>query len=190
MNNIFSFKDSLKCVVFALIASLTSHVFAIEVQAVGTVEVAFSPDEGAEDLAIKLINTAQKEIRVLAYSFTSAPITNALIKVTKRGVSCVLVADEKNNLQSGNDKARTALGALLNAGCEVRVTKAFQIHHDKQILVDGVHASTGSFNWSSSAAHKNSEQLQVNWNNPKLTEIYLRHFERNYRVSEPYKTNY
>lgn len=184
------FAGVVRATAFAFSVAFSSQAFAFEVAAAGTVEVAFSPDEGAEDLALKLINSAQKEIRVLAYSFTSSPITNALIKATKRGVSCVLVADEKHNLQDSSGKARAALGALSTAGCDVRVTSVFQAHHDKQLLVDKLHTSTGSYNWSSAAAHKNSEQLQVNWGNPKLTEIYLRHFERNYRLSKPYKSDY
>src|SRR2546427_3217325 len=56
------------------------------VAAAGTVEVAFSPNEGAEALVVKVINSAQREIRVLSYSFTSAPVTQALLSAKKRGV--------------------------------------------------------------------------------------------------------
>jgi hypothetical protein len=43
--------------------------------ATGTIEAAFSPNEGAEALVLKVINSARSEIRMLSYSFTSAPVT-------------------------------------------------------------------------------------------------------------------
>jgi len=39
---------------------------------------------------------------------------------------------------------------------------------------------------SDAAAHKNSENVLVNWDNLKLAEVYLGHFERNSKQSEPY----
>ena len=40
------------------------------VAAAGSIEVAFSPNEGSEALGVKVINGAQREIRVLSYSFS------------------------------------------------------------------------------------------------------------------------
>ncbi|UUZ62579.1 hypothetical protein LP417_21770 [Polaromonas sp. P1-6] len=40
------------------------------VAAAGSIEVAFSPNEGSEALGVKVINSAQLEIRVLSYSFS------------------------------------------------------------------------------------------------------------------------
>src|SRR2546427_659691 len=50
----------------------SNHSF--EMPAAGTIEVAFSPSEGSEPLVIKVIDSAKKELRILSYSFTSAPI--------------------------------------------------------------------------------------------------------------------
>lgn len=152
------------------------------VPASGSIEVAFSPDEGAEELVLKTINAAQSEIRMLTYSFTSAPVVEALIRAKKRGVDVALVADKSNLSERG--KGRAALAALVNAGCDVRVISVYSIHHDKVIVVDRKNVEVGSFNYSSSAAHKNSENVLVNWNNPELAEIYLKHFEKNQRLAE------
>lgn len=152
------------------------------VSATGSIEVAFSPDEGAEELVLKTINAAQSEIRMLTYSFTSAPVVEALIRAKKRGVDVALVADKSNLSERG--KGRAALAALVNAGCDVRVISVYSIHHDKVIVVDRKNVEVGSFNYSSSAAHKNSENVLVNWNNPELAEIYLKHFEKNQRLAK------
>lgn len=162
-----------------------------EVPAAGVVEVAFSPNEGSEALVIKVIDSAKTELRILSYSFTSARITEALIRARKRGVDVRLVADEKNNTdEDRSGKARAALSALRNAGADVRVISAYPIHHDKVIVADRETVELGSFNYSESAARRNSENVLVTWRNAKLAEVYLQHFERNYRQSAPYSGRY
>ncbi|WP_245912846.1 phospholipase D family protein [Limnohabitans curvus] len=158
------------------------------VRAAGSLEVAFSPAGGGEELVIKVIDSARSEIKVLAYSFTSAPIVRALLAAHKRGVAVSIVADEKSNLSEGggNQKALAALSALANAGVDVRTSNAYAASHDKVLCVDRVHVETGSFNFSASAETRNSENVLVNWNNPDLAAVYLKHFERNYKQSRSF----
>jgi phosphatidylserine/phosphatidylglycerophosphate/cardiolipin synthase-like enzyme len=162
-----------------------------EVPAAGTMEVAFSPDEGSEHLVVKVIDSARHDIRMLTYSFTSAPVTRALLRAKKRGVDVKLVADERNNeAQDRSGKARAALSALANASIDVRTIGVYPIHHDKVVIADGETVELGSFNYSDAAAHRNSENVLVNWKNPALAKVYLKHFERNYSQSRPYQTPY
>lgn len=177
--------------------SFAKEVVAVEssnstkVPAAGTIEVAFSPNEGGEELVIKVINSANRDIRMLAYSFTSVPVVQALLNAKHRGVDIKLVVDQKNNeSQDRSGKARAALSALSNAGVDVRTISVYAIHHDKVIIADQQTVETGSFNYSDAAAHKNSENVLVNWNNPGLAKVYAAHFERNYRRSSQYKTQY
>ena len=156
--------------------------------AAGTIEVAFSPNEGSEHLVVKVIDSAKSELDLLSYSFTSVPVVEALVRARHRGVTVRLVADEKDNLKA--DKARAALGALVNAGADVRTIRVYPIHHDKVIIADRQTVELGSFNYSDAAAHKNSENVLVNWGNPKLAEVYLRHFERNYAQAVRYVQGY
>lgn len=161
------------------------------IQAVGQIDVGFSPDEGAEQLVLKVINSAQKEVRVLSYSFTSAAITSALIVATKRGVDVALIVDYKNNVREDRSgKAHHALSALVNAGARVRTIADFPIHHDKTIIVDGITVETGSFNFSEAAAHRNSENVIVNWNNPKLAEVYLKHWADRFNRGKGFEVGY
>lgn len=163
----------------------------ISVPAIGSIEVAFSPNEGAQELVIKVINSARADIKMLAYSFTSAPIVDALLKAKKRGVDIQLVVDKKSNIsEDRSGKARSALSALANAGIDVRTIDAYAIHHDKLILVDSITVETGSFNYSAAAEKSNSENVIVNWNNSALAKVYTSHFERNYRQSERFTSRY
>lgn len=162
-----------------------------EVPATGTVEVAFSPDEGSEHLVLKVIGSARRDIRMLSYSFTSAPVARALLDAKKRGVDVKIVADQKNNTsEDRSGKARAALSLLTEAGADVRLISAYPIHHDKVLIVDGETVELGSFNYSDAAAHRNSENVLVNWRNPQLAKVYLEHFARNYRQAAPYQQQY
>lgn len=134
--------------------------------AAGTIEVALSPNEGSEHLVVKVIDSAKTELDLLSYSFTSVPVVEALVRARHRGVTVRLVADEKDNLKA--DKARAALGALVNAGADVRTIRVYPIHHDMVIIADRQSLELGSFNYSDAAAHKNSENVLVNWGNTKL----------------------
>jgi phosphatidylserine/phosphatidylglycerophosphate/cardiolipin synthase-like enzyme len=164
---------------------------SVRMPATGLVEVAFSPTEGSEALVVKVIDSAKRELRVLSYSFTSARVTAALLRAQKRGVDVRLVADQKNNVsEDRSGKARAALSALVDGGVDVRVISVYPIHHDKVIVADRQTVELGSFNYSDAAAHKNSENVLVNWGNPPLAEAYLRHFERNYRQAVPYELRY
>ena len=159
--------------------------------AAGTIEVAFSPNEGSEHLVVKVIDSAKSELDLLSYSFTSVPVVEALVRARHRGVTVRLVADEKDNVSADRSgKARAALGALVNAGADVRTIRVYAIHHDKVIVADRQTVELGSFNYSDAAAHRNSENVLVNWGNPKLAAVYLEHFERNYRQSTAFAPAY
>lgn len=182
-----AYKKSLLSAAFSAIESNNSTT----VQAVGTMEVAFSPNEGGEALVVKVIDAARSDIKMLAYSFTSAPVVQALLNAKKRGVDIKLVADQKSNTsEDRSGKARAALSALDNAGVDVRTISVYAIHHDKVIISDQKTVELGSFNYSAAAAKSNSENVLVNWNNPQLAKAYTSHFDRNYRQSTPYKQQY
>jgi len=143
-----------------------------DIPAAGSLEIAFSPNEGT-------------------YSFTSAPVTEALVRARHRGVDVRVVADQKENIAADRSgKAHAALSALAAAGVDVRTISVYPIHHDKVLIVDRQTVELGSFNYSDAAAHKNSENVLVNWGNPKLAAVYLGHFERNYRQARPFTPAY
>jgi len=175
-------------ILLACLALAATVAHADPIPAAGSIEVAFSPNEGSEALVIKVIDSAKHDLRLLSYSFTSVPVVKALVRARHRGVDVRLVADERDNLHAA--KARAALGALVNAGADVRTTRAYAIHHDKVIVADGRSVELGSFNFSESAAKKNSENVLVNWDNPALAAVYLKHFERNYAQASVYREGY
>ncbi len=155
----------------------------------GQIAYAFSPG-GAENLVIEVIRSARAEIRMMAYSLTSALVVSALIEARKRGVDVALVVDHKSNtVQDQSGKGRAALSALVNAGCRVRSISGAALQHDKVLVVDRETVQTGSFNYSR-AATKNSENVLVVWKNDQLAQGYLEHWQKRFARGEDFRMQY
>jgi phosphatidylserine/phosphatidylglycerophosphate/cardiolipin synthase-like enzyme len=153
------------------------------------IEVAFSPKQGGEELVIKAIRSAEKSIRLAGYSFTSAPITQALIAAKKRGVDVKIVVDFRNNFAQCSDNKRGcsgahAVAAAVTAGIDARVVSRYPIFHHKFIVVDGKHLETGSFNFSAAAEKSNAENVLVLWNNPQVADTYLTQWDKHWAEGE------
>lgn len=146
------------------------------------IEVAFSPNGGAQELVIKAIRSAKSSIRLAGYSFTSKPVLAALIDAKKRGVDVAVVVDYKNNFaECGRSCAGMhAVAASVNAGIETRVISRYPIFHHKFFVIDNRHVETGSFNYSGAAAKVNAENVIVIWNNPAVAKTYTQQWERHW----------
>ncbi|EAA4084361.1 phospholipase D family protein [Salmonella enterica subsp. salamae] len=141
-----------------------------------TIETGFSPEGTALQLVLKTIETAQQEIRLMGYSFTSPEVIRALIQAKRRGVDVKVVLDWKANSTKGSAGV-AAMNLLVNAGIPVRTVNQFKIMHDKVIITDGRHVETGSFNFSRAAARSNSENVLVIRDYPILANTYLQHWQ-------------
>ena len=157
----------------------------VPVPATGELEVAFSPNGGCTTLVVKVINSAKRSIRVLAYSFTSAPIAKALVDAHKRGVDVKVVVDK-----SQKSARYTSATFLANAGVPVRVDFKHAIAHNKVIVVDGTTVEQGSFNYTKAAEENNAENVLVSWDNARLATVYLKDWERHWEHSEAVEKRY
>lgn len=151
------------------------------------IEVAFSPTGQAQSLVEKVINAAHSTVRLAAYSFTSPTVVKALLEAHRRGVDVQVVADKK---ASTSKAATAALSLLVNAGIPTHLNSQYAIHHDKYIIVDGLHVQTGSFNYSKAAQTSNSENVMVVWNDKEVADKYKAHWQRRFNEAIPYYSAY
>lgn len=158
---------------------------SIKVQSAGELEVAFSPNGGCTNLVINVIDSAKTSIRVLAYSFTSAPIAKALVEAHKRDVDVQVVLDK-----SQKSERYTSATFIANAGIPIRIDSKHAIAHNKVIIVDGHTVQQGSFNYTKAAEASNGENVLVNWDNPKLAEAYLKDWKRHSDHSDQVAARY
>lgn len=151
-------------------------------------QVGFSPGAGGLRVVLNMINGAEREVRLAAYSFTSPDVVRALVAAERRGVDVKVVVDQKGN--ATNSSSRQALNLLVNSRIPVRLNGKFAIHHDKYVIVDRAHVQTGSFNYSRSADSRNSENVLAIWNVPELAAKYLNHWESRYAAGVNWKSDY
>jgi phosphatidylserine/phosphatidylglycerophosphate/cardiolipin synthase-like enzyme len=125
------------------------------------VEVAFAPSDGIEQRIINALNSANSSIQVAMFTFTSAPIAQALIAAKNRGVVVQVLLDQ---VAAGSQFSQR--DPLCAAGVTVRVEDWAGTLHDKYAVVDAGSASdplilTGSTNWTNNAVSANDENLLI-----------------------------
>ena len=109
---------------------------------------------------------------VQAYSFTSKPIADALVKAHRRGVNVRVIVDR------GQPKAKGGkVWDLVSSGVQVWVDRAHAIAHNKVIIIDGSTVVTGSFNFTVSAETRNAENLLV-IRDAEVSRLYADNWER------------
>jgi phosphatidylserine/phosphatidylglycerophosphate/cardiolipin synthase-like enzyme len=144
------------------------------------IQVYFSPRGGATEAVVSALDQATNDIRVQAYSFTSAPIAQALVQARRRGVKVTVILDQGQATEEYSEAdflAHNKIRTLIDA--------QHAIAHNKVILIDGYLVLTGSFNFTRAAEEKNAENLLV-INDPILAREYDANWQAHERHSEPY----
>ncbi|MCR4471164.1 phospholipase D family protein [Burkholderia sp. SCN-KJ] len=178
---------------FDLTASLSSLVGSTTVAAGRTcgAEVGFSPEGSAARLVASVLDRARSRVRLAAYTFTSPDVVRRLIAAKRRGVDVAVIADAKENTGGRGARAgQAALNLLVEAGIPVRTVSVYAIHHDKYIVADRETVETGSYNFSTAAARRNSENAVVISNCPSLADAYEAHWQSRWTQGESYRASY
>jgi len=136
-------------------------------------ELGFSPNGKSLQVILRGIVDAKESILVAAYSFTSKPVSEALLAAHKRGVKVAVVADQK-----GNSDKYTAVNFLANHNVPVRLNGRYAILHHKFMVIDGTAVQLGSFNYSSAAADKNAENVLLLKDVPGIASQYAAEWKR------------
>jgi phosphatidylserine/phosphatidylglycerophosphate/cardiolipin synthase-like enzyme len=162
--------------------AISSYNKPQEINAVGTIEVAFSPNGGITQMVVREINQAKTQILVEAYSFTSKGIASAIINAHKRGVDVWILLD-KTQAKSDYSSAKF----FHNQGItKLRIDKSHAIFHNKVMIIDHSSVITGSFNFTQAAEKKNAENLLYLKNNKQLADIYIKEFAYNWDIANNY----
>ena len=144
------------------------------------IRVFFSPKGGCAEAIIREINKARREILVQAYSFTSDPMTNALVDAKNRGVNVEIVLDKSNETERYSD-----LHIFVEQKLDVLIDHDHAIAHNKIILIDKRLVITGSYNFTNQAEHENAENLMIIRGYPELMDWYRENFFKHHAHAKP-----
>ena len=145
----------------------------------------FSPHGEALQVILQGISEAKESILVAAYSFTSRPVSEALLAAHKRGVKVAVVADMEKNTNM-----YTAVNFLANHGVPVRLNGNYAIMHHKFMVIDGKSIQLGSFNYSAAAVDKNAENVLLLKDVPDIASRYTDEWNRLWEEGIDVKRNY
>ena len=144
----------------------------------GTVELAFTPGDAIDDRLVALVDTAQREVLVQAFSFTQRRLARALIVAHRRGVAVAVLADRMQALET----PQSAVGELAAAGVPVWLDGRHAAAHNKVLIVDAAlpraTTVTGSYNFTVAAQKRNAENVAIFRDNPGVAQAYRDNFLR------------
>jgi phosphatidylserine/phosphatidylglycerophosphate/cardiolipin synthase-like enzyme len=130
-------------------------------------QVYFSPNGGALKAIVNKIDSAHSQILIRSYSFTSAPIADALCKAISRGVVIKVIADRRE-FKAHHTKYHN----LIACGIAVRIDSSVALQHSKYMIIDSTVVITGSYNFTIAAEERNAENLLI-FQDAMLAKKYL-----------------
>jgi phosphatidylserine/phosphatidylglycerophosphate/cardiolipin synthase-like enzyme len=145
------------------------------------VSVYFSPAGGATEAVVHALNQVTNMVLVQAYSFTSAPIAEALVKAHRRNVQVRVILDKSQRTEKYSEA-----DFLHNQGVPTLIDPEHAIAHNKIMILDDYVVLTGSFNFTKAAEEKNAENLLV-INDPVLAKRYAQNWREHEQHSEAYE---
>ncbi len=138
------------------------------------VKTFFSPEDDLETAIIEEINAATNQISILAFSYTSDLISEALKERMTNGVRVQIMLDDTLAVHFSS---QAILADLKEAGADVRISPNGNQMHHKVIVIDARTVVTGSANFSTSAFQKNDENTLI-IASPPLAGAMLKEFTR------------
>jgi phosphatidylserine/phosphatidylglycerophosphate/cardiolipin synthase-like enzyme len=165
----------MKVLCFALFAASVATANAAD-----KIQVYFSPDGGCTAAVVENLSHAKSNLWVQAYSFTSAPISKALVDAKKRGVNVQVILDKSQRTEK-----YSSADFLRNEGVPTFIDARHAIAHNKIMVIDGSAVLTGSFNFTKAAESSNAENLLV-IHDPELAAKYTSNWKVHLAHSETY----
>lgn len=162
-------------------SSAPSHVEQQRAIIDGTpIQILFSPEDKAMSYLVPLVQSAEHQIRFLAFSFTEDALTQAMLDRAAAGVDVSGIFETR-----GSETRYSALPPLFCAGLPVRQEGNRRgILHHKVIVIDGSILVTGSLNFSDNANNDNNENTLI-IQNAAIAQQYLQEFDRRWAEANP-----
>lgn len=158
---------------------LISKVQAASSRIPAEIAVCFTPEEECEDLIVRQIDSARREVLVMAYTFTAKPILDALLRAQGRGVAIEVIMDAK----AAEQRYSMSL-PLQMARIPIWLDSSVAIMHNKILILDRQTVITGSYNLSKAAATRNAENVVTMNGGAAIARPFIDNFGRRKAAAE------
>ena len=136
------------------------------------VENYFSPVDEVMQKLVQYVGGAKKSIHFMAFTYTDAGLSAAMIARAKAGVDVQGVIENRGASEG-------AMVPLACAKLPVKVDGNKYTMHHKVIIIDGQYVITGSFNFTKSADTANDDNVLV-IHSPAVAALYEQEYARVY----------
>jgi phosphatidylserine/phosphatidylglycerophosphate/cardiolipin synthase-like enzyme len=137
------------------------------------IDTFFSPDDGVLAALVPVLESAQKSIYFLAYSFTS----NQLGEIVRQKAEAELTISGVMDDEQVRSNEGTEFDPFRQADLDVRLDGIDGLMHHKVFIVDEKIVVMGSYNFSQSAEERNDENLLIIYD-PVIAEQFIFEFQR------------
>lgn len=124
---------------------------------------------GVEDELVAALDGAQKTVDVAIYNISLPNVTDALLAAHERGVKVRMVMESESMDNKSSE-------SLLDAGIEIIGDNREGLMHNKFVVIDSKEVWTGSFNFTSTAAYKDFNNL-LRIRSTRAAQDYTAEFE-------------
>ncbi len=136
------------------------------------VRVYFSPKDGVASYVVEQIDRAQRSVRFMAFSYTAAPVADAMIAKLNAGLKVSGVMEKQNAGGRGSQYDH-----LVEAGVDAIVDGNCYIMHHKTIIIDDRIVITGSYNFTNNAERDNDENLVI-IDDARIAKRFIEEYDR------------
>jgi phosphatidylserine/phosphatidylglycerophosphate/cardiolipin synthase-like enzyme len=140
------------------------------------VENYFSPDDEVMQKLVAEVGKAKKSVRFIAFTYTHADLSGAMIAAFQRGVVVEGVIENRGASQG-------AMPRLFCAKVPVRTDGNKYTMHHKVIIIDDETVVTGSYNFTKSADDSNDDNVII-IRSASLAAVFKAEFDRVYGAGE------
>ncbi len=142
--------------------------------------IRFAPEDNISNSLLSLIQASKKSIYVLAYSFASNDLGNALIDRYDDGLDIKVIFEGEKAFSDSGGEARY----LQKAGVPIFMDGSDDsLMHEKVFIFDESVVSAGSYNFTRSADTKNDEQILI-VQNKEIVDAFLDEFDKIYEEAK------
>ncbi len=128
--------------------------------------------DNCEEKVTTLINSAEKTVSVLAFSFTSTGVADALIAADERGVIVEVLMEKSRRGAYSVDEY------LINNSIDVYYDGNPATMHEKVFIIDDEIVALGSYNPTKNAQTRNDENLVIIYDNERIMKIIEEEYQR------------
>jgi cardiolipin synthase A/B len=127
------------------------------------------PDDSARPV-VDAVNGATKSLRIKMFVFSDPELLEAVVAAQKRGVKVQVMLNRAR--RSGEDDNEEGRATLTEGGVDVLDSNpAFDLTHEKSMVVDDAHAFVKSLNWATENFTETRDYAVVTFRDPEVKEI-------------------